>query len=188
VFLLPAAAVVFDDGVHWLAQELPILNHWGRWLAYAVVLVALYRFCVITPLRERQLYDGLQPLGLQGATRLHLPADEAAGLRELVNMARNSCSVLITAPGMPTFNAWSGVSSPLGLGAGNWIMGLDDAGQQRIIAQIASEPRTCAIYNAEQIAMWNHDADVSARPLIRYIRENFRPVAEGRGNVLMMRP
>ena len=41
--------------------------------------------------------------------------------------------------------------------------------------------------NAEQIAMWTHDADVSVRPVIKYIRENFRPVAKGRGNVLMVR-
>jgi len=43
------------------------------------------------------------------------------------------------------------------------------------------------IYNPEMIAMWMHDSDVSGRPAIRCVQENFRPVAEGRGNVPMVR-
>ena len=43
----------------------------------------------------------------------------------------------------------------------------------------------------EQIVLPGHttlrDVIVSARPVIQYIRENFRPVANVRGNVLMVR-
>jgi hypothetical protein len=45
----------------------------------------------------------------------------------------------------------------------------------------------CVIYSNDMIAMWTHGADVGERPVIRFIRENFRPVTEGRGNVLMVR-
>jgi hypothetical protein len=45
----------------------------------------------------------------------------------------------------------------------------------------------CVVINEDMIAMWTHGADVSGRPLIRYFRENLRPVAEGRGNVLLVR-
>jgi hypothetical protein len=186
VFLLVAAAVVFGDAAHWFAPRTPLIT-WGRWLAYAVMVVAVFRFCVITPWRARQHYDWLQPLGLPGAARLHLEHADAAGLREIVTVARRSCSMLLTAPGMPTLNFWSGLPAPRGIGGGNWVTALDDVGQQRVIAEIAREPRMCVMYNAEQTAMWTHNADVSARPVIKYIRENFRPVAEGRGNVLMVR-
>jgi hypothetical protein len=187
VFLIAVAAVALGDGVHWLLEQRPKLKHWGRWLSYAAMALAMFRFCVIAPLQARQLYDALQPLGLPGAARLRLPSAAAAGLREIVSRARSSCSMLITAPGMPTLNFWTGLPSPKGLVAGNWVMGLTDADQQRIVAQVAAEPRVCVMYNAEQLAMWTHDADVSARPLIRYIRENFRTVAQGRGNDLMTR-
>jgi hypothetical protein len=186
VFLLAAAAVVFGDGARWFAARGPLIA-WGRWPAYAVVAVAVFRFCALAPLRAREHYDWQQPLGLPGAARLHLEPADAAALREVVSAARRSCSLLLTAPGMPTFNAWSGLPAPQGIGGGNWITTLDDAGQQRVVAEMSREPRACVMYNAEQIAMWTHDADVSARPVIHYVRENFRAEAEGRGNVLMVR-
>jgi hypothetical protein len=82
VFLIGAAAVALGDGAYWFAQRLPAVRHWGNWPAYAAFAVVLFRFCVTTPLRAREAYDALQPLGLPGAARLHLePADAARAHR-----------------------------------------------------------------------------------------------------------
>jgi hypothetical protein len=70
---------------------------------------------------------------------------------------------------------------------GNWVAGVDDAIQRNVVREIAGDPKLCVIYNREMVAMWNHDADVSARPVIGFIHANFQTVAEGRGNVLMVR-
>jgi hypothetical protein len=126
-------------------------------------------------------------LNLPGAHRLHLNDGEGAGLRRVVDRARASCGMLLTAPGMPTFNFWTGLPGPAGAGAGNWVTGLSDENQEKVVREAAQEPKLCVIYNKEMVDMWTHGKDVSSKPLIRFIRENFRPDVEGRGNVLMVR-
>jgi hypothetical protein len=61
----------------------------------------------------------------------------------------------------------------------------DDEGtpMERARGFLAGRP----LYNPEMIAMWTHGADVSGCPTIRYMQENLRPAAEGRGNFLMVR-
>ena len=176
VFLIAVAAVAFADGAWWVAARLGGFRIWAQRAAYAATALILFRFCVVVPLQARQYYEDLPSLGLPGAQRLHLYEDEVAGLRGIAEMARDSCGMLLTVPGMPTFNLWTGLPAPKGLGGGNWVTGLNDAAQEKVVREIAGVPK-----------LWTHRADVSGRPLIRFVQENFRPVAEGRGNVLMVR-
>jgi hypothetical protein len=188
VFLIAAAAVLFGDGVYWMTTQIPARAEApARWAATAAMAVAVFFFCVISPLRAREHYWWQRPVDMPGAARLRLEQPDAEGLKRVVAAAQSSCSMLLTVPGMPTFNAWTGLPAPEGAGAGNWVGPTDDAAQQRLVERLSREPRVCVLYNAEQLAMWNHDADLSARPAVRYIRENFRPAVEGRGNVLMVR-
>ena len=188
VFLIAAAAVLLADGAYWMMPRIPARAEApARWSAAAAMAAAGFFFCVISPLRAREHYWWQRPVEMPGARRLRLEQPDAEGLKRVVGAARSSCSMLLTVPGMPTFNAWTGLPAPEGAGAGNWVGPTGDAAQQRLVEQLSREPRVCVLYNAEQLAMWNHDADLSARPAVRYIRENFQPAAEGRGNVLMVR-
>ncbi len=170
-----------------MAKRLHGFGNWPRRVGWVAVSALLFRFCLVTQVRAWQIYNALTPLQLPGARRLHLDHAEVVGLRDIVTKARSSCTVLMRAPGMPTFNSWTGLPPIPGLGGGNWVTGLDDAAQEKIVREMPELKQICVIYNSEMIAMWTHDSDVSGRPAIRYVRENFRPVAEGRGNVLMVR-
>jgi hypothetical protein len=185
-FLIGVTAVGAGDGCRWLATRLGRGERWVRWLAYAAMALLLVRFSFIMPLNARTYYFENPALGVPGARRLHLE-DDAAGLRNLVGVAQRNCTALLTAPGMPSFNIWTGLPRPAELGGGNWVTRLDDATQENVVREIADNPKLCVIYSKDMIAMWTHHADVSGRPIIRFIQQNFRPVGESRGNVLMLR-
>jgi hypothetical protein len=185
VVLIAITAIAIGDAVWWLAAGLGRGGRPVRWLAYAATAWMLVWFCMILPVQARDSYDATPALAVPGARRVHLP--DAAGLRRLVQIARANCTTLLTAPGMPSFNIWTGLRRPPALGGGNWVAGIDDATQEKVVREIGSEPKLCVIYNMEMVAMWNHDTDVGAKPVIRFIHGNFRTVVEARGNALMVR-
>jgi hypothetical protein len=185
-FLIGVTAIAAADGGRWVAARLGRSERWLRWLAYAAMAVLLIRFTIIMPLNARAYYLDNPALDVPGARRLHLE-DDAVGLRNLVEVAQKGCGVLLTAPGMPSFNIWTGLPRPAALSGGNWVTNIDDTTQEKVVREIAGNPKLCVIYSEDMIAMWTHHADVSGRPIIRFIHENFRPVAESRGNVLMVR-
>src|SRR5262249_44733965 len=125
-------------------------------------------------------------LALPGAERLRLDQEYADQLRAVSVAARESCSRLITVPGMPSFSMWTGVPSPPEIN-GNWVTGMDDVSQQKMVQAMDREPRPCFIYNSQMVEFWTHSADVSQRPLIRYMNDHFHPAVERKVYRLMVR-
>jgi hypothetical protein len=64
---------------------------------------------------------------------------------------------------------------------------LDDATQEAIVRQISRDPRACVVYQQDVVDVWTRGTDVSRKPLVRYIRENFQTVFEGNGYCLKSR-
>jgi hypothetical protein len=187
VVVIAVTAVIFADGLSWLTAQIGRFEAWPRRLAWAALSISLVKFCVLDPLQARRDYVNLVPLDLPGARRLHIDGGDATGLRRLVQTARASCSMLLTVPGMPSFNFWTGVPAPGGIGGGNWVTGTPDELHEQVIRQLATEPRPCVIHSKEMMDMWTHGADIESRPAIRFFRQNFHPVAEGRASVLLLR-
>src|SRR5262249_32951688 len=155
------AAIGFGDGAWWLKGRLGRFEVPARRLAYAGIGLALLRFCLFSPVMAWRYYEERPSLGVPGATRLHLDDDEGGGLRRVVETARRSCTVLMTAPGMPTFNLWTGLPGPTALAGGNWVTGLNDGAQETVARELAGQPNLCVVYSKDMIAMWTHRADVS---------------------------
>ena len=42
---------------------------------------------------------------------------------------------------------WTGLPSFPGISGGNWVTGLDDAAQEKIVREIAGQKEVCVIYN-----------------------------------------
>src|SRR5262249_40992452 len=139
VFLMAVVAIGFGDGISWLAQRVHGFGTWTRRLKWVAVSAVLFRFCLVAPVRAHEAYNALTPLGLPGAKRLRVEQAEVVGLRDIVTKARSHCTVLVTAPGMPTFNLWTALPPLPGLGGGNWVTGLDDAAQEKIVREIAGQ-------------------------------------------------
>jgi hypothetical protein len=182
--LLPvAAAICLHDTLPWLAARLPVLRTRAAAAACVLVLIVLYAH----DLRSAQShYASLEPLGLPGARTLRLEPPLAASLRRLA-AAAHTCGVLVTEPGMYSLNLLSGVPPLHSLTAEAWMLFLDDAAQEKVVADLRAQPRACVIVNPEIVEFWAPHRDVSAQPLVRYLREGFRPEFETSGYQFMLR-
>jgi hypothetical protein len=64
---------------------------------------------------------------------------------------------------------------------------LDNASQDGLVQQLARDPKACVVYQRDVPDFWTDGTDVSHKPLVRFIRENFQTVIEGYGYHLMIR-
>jgi len=182
-----AGILILADGLDYTTSLWPAIPAWLPKTAGVVAMVAALGVPLFWVVRERSAFAKLEPLNLPGATRLRLPPEDARGLHEISMLAQSSCEQLITVPGRPSFNLWTGLPSVPPLGAGNWVTGIPDTTQSNVVRELASMPRLCFIYNEEIVYFWSHTHDVGDRPVIRYLRQNFRTVLQHGANLLMVR-
>jgi hypothetical protein len=96
-------------------------------------------------------------------------------LHELVALAgRQSCTTLVTAPGMPSFNFWTGLSSPPQLGGGGcWVTGMKQADQELLVRQLSKESHVCVIFNLDRVEYCARGR-VPSTPMVRFMLDQFR--------------
>ena len=192
VLMIVVAGVCFWDGLSWLRRNRleALANRTpNRWLTVARVSAAL----LIAGLNlafawdARRTYESFSPLGFPGSRLVRVEPDKAAALRAIVSRINSSCSTLLTEPGLFSFHLWTGKPSPGGVDHQLWMSLLDDATQNAIVEKLSRDPRACVVYQQELAKYWAPGADIQAKPMVRYIRENFHTVIEGAGYSLMMR-
>jgi hypothetical protein len=126
-------------------------------------------------------------LGIAGATRLHLPAGRVATYTQITALLRAHCRSVITLPGMFSFNLWSGLPAPSGMAAEQFWAVLS-RGQERIaLASAQAAPTLCAVRNNELAANWDGGKPPPLVPLVRFIEQDFTPIAEYEGYVVSVR-
>jgi cell division protein FtsL len=135
----------------------------------------------------RRNYESFSALNFPGASHVRVEPDKAAALRAIVSRINSSCGTLVTEPGLFSFHLWTGKRSLPGVDHQVWMSLLDDAAQNAIAEGLALDPRACVVYQRDVVDLWTNRTDVSSKPLVRFIRENFHKVIEGSGYSLMMR-
>jgi hypothetical protein len=107
---------------------------------------------------------------LRGAATLHFPAEEEGRYEFLAGNIAANCDLLVTLPGMGSFNYWSGVPTPNGSNMTAWMRVFDRERQQRILDLLRANPRACSVYSAPRTSMWGATAEeLAVSPLARYI-------------------
>jgi hypothetical protein len=135
----------------------------------------------------RRTYESFSALNFPGAGQVRVEPEKAATLRAIVSRINSSCGTLVTEPGLFSFHLWTGKPSPRGLEDQVWMSLLDDARQAAIVREISLDPRACVVYQQDVVEAWTRGTDISRRPLVRFIRENFQTVYEGNGYCLKIR-
>jgi hypothetical protein len=135
----------------------------------------------------RHTYQSFSALNFPGAGNVRVEPEKAATLRAIVGRINSSCGTLVTEPGLFSFHLWTGKPPLPGLEDQVWMSLLDDATQEAIVRQISRDPRACVVYQQDVVDVWTRGTDVSRKPLVRYIRENFQTVFEGNGYCLKSR-
>jgi hypothetical protein len=192
VFMIVIAGICFWDGLSWIMRrrfEGPS-NRIPKWVSTtaqvsAALLIAGLNLAFAWD--ARRTYDSLRSLNLPGSTRVRVEPEKAAALRAIVSRVNSSCGTLVTEPGLFSFHLWTGKPSPPGVDHQVWVPSLDDAAQNTIVRELARDPRSCVVYRQDVADLWTKGTDVSAKPVIRFIRENFEVVFAGSGYSLLMR-
>lgn len=157
-----------------------------NWLSLAAQVLCGVLFLVWGyGLKFRELsadYRAQQPLDLPGAHWLvRAPAAQYQEIHEVVRYLRENSDTFIMAPGMNSFYFWTQKEPPTSLNAGTWMTLLNDQQQQRIIdtvEQLRQKERVLVLRHAGQIKGWTRHLDVSQKPLMLYITNNFRTVKQ----------
>jgi hypothetical protein len=127
---------------------------------------------------ELVAYRHQTALSFPGATQLRLPPDDAETYEKVVALLhRYHCTTFVGYPNVDSLYLWSGIEAPPPAAPGAWIKALDSKRQQRIVNEVRASPRPCAIRSQYRAEGWLHGAPPPDTPLVRYILDDFEPVA-----------
>jgi hypothetical protein len=108
--------------------------------------------------------------------RLPAPTVETyAGLVDLLH--RHHCSSFVGYPNLNSLYLWSGLEAPAPQIPNAWMYASDRSQQQRVVNELRTSPRPCAIRNEELAAPYLHGLPPPDAPLVNYVLNDFRPVA-----------
>jgi hypothetical protein len=191
VLMIVVAGICFWDAVLWGRSNgfgTRVSRNWS-WFPRSVQVTAALLIVGLNlsiAWSARRKYESFVALDFPGAMHVRVEPERAAALRAIVGRINSSCGTLITEPGLFSFNLWTGKPSPPGLDHQIWML-LDDEAQSAMVREIARDPRACVVYQQEAVDFWTRGTNVSSKPGVRFIRENFQTVLEGSGYSLMMR-
>ena len=133
-------------------------------------------------------YRDKVPLPFAGAGQVRLTPEEVDEYEGVVDfIERNRCTTFIGYPNVDSLYLWTGIEPPKPYAPGAWITALDEAGQNRILAQVRSSPRPCAFRNETVAGAWLGARPSPDTPLVHYIFDDFEEVG-GSGNFSLLLP
>jgi hypothetical protein len=183
VFIIVIAVICLRDGLQhlsgrWALLQRPFLLR----TAAAMGVLFLAGLNVGSAWLYVRRYQSFEPLNIAGMQRIHVKHDQGAALRRLVQrVATQRCTTLFTVPTVLSLNLWTR-TQPLTLAGGNWINATDDTFQEEVVRDAERQPQACVIFSQKIIETWmlKDVHDVSSKPVVRFIRENYRPEFEVR--------
>ena len=154
----------------------------------AALAVALTFQLVVRPIEFwGDAYAANPHLPIAGATRLHLPAAQVSTFSQITTLLRSRCHTVITLPGLLSFNLWSGLPAPSGLTAEPFWHLLSHSQEQSALAAARAAPGLCSVRNDQQAANWGNGTPPPQVPLVRFIEQDFTPIAQYEGYVVSVR-
>ncbi len=97
--------------------------------------------------QSRAAYASSVPLGLPGASLVHVPADQAALLRQVTQSLRDNCDTFISLPGLDSFYIFGQLQPPSPLPS-RWMWLIDDVPHQQALVEASKRiTRLCVAEN-----------------------------------------
>jgi hypothetical protein len=169
--LVPVGAICISDGLAQLGLARVRLQL-ATWLLFATLAVG---WLPQTWQQSRAAYASDVPLDLAGASRVRVPADQAALLRQVTQSIRDNCDTFISLPGLDSFYIFTQLEPP-GSPPTRWIWLIGDASAQQAVVDASKQiNRLCVVENDYLIASWSQGRQVPNGPLVTYIQAGFAP-------------
>jgi hypothetical protein len=186
VIFVPVGALCLGDALTELrawseARGFAALGGFGP-IAAAAGLAAAAIFVLnviaIPGVNKAVSYGETPKLRVDGAQLLHLGPPQGEQYEQLVELLdEHRCTTFIGYPNVNSLYLWSGITPPAPVGPNAWMYGLDSAQQQRVVDEMRSSPRPCAIRNDELAGPYLKGLPPPQTPLVKYVLNQFRPVA-----------
>jgi len=196
LLLVFVGGICIGDGVEELsAAGAAWRPRFRLWPALALVPVCAFGLWLcLKPLRTqyrtvKATYDAGVPLDLPGAREMRISEPMAVQLQELTSGIRAHCDTFMTLPGMNSLNIFAGQEPPAEL-AGPWPFFVNADEQRQIVEKVRGIRRFCFVYKPDLLEFWTSfsgGVKPERRPLIRYFEEEFRPLRDYSGYVLMVK-
>jgi hypothetical protein len=178
--LVVVGAVCVSDGlaelgVSALSLRLPA----ARFAAAGALGVAIWvgLLGLVFPLRDYQsAYRHGTPIRAWGATRIRVQPDTAHQFEWLVATLQKRCDTFITMPGLGSLYLMTQKTPPTWMNISDWMYSWDAKTQQRVVDQVKSAPRLCAVRYPGLEAFWSRGGPIPDRPLRAFIMNDFRSV------------
>ena len=109
------------------------------------------------------------------------PIDDRVHRARLIELAESRgyhCTAFVGLPSTNSLYLWAFIDPPEPTLPSAWMTQLDDKLQQRVVDQVKSSPRPCAIRNDPLLNFWMDGKPVPQTPLVRYIESAFVPKRE----------
>lgn len=174
---VPLLAVAVPGAVAQLTESLRPT----RWLRPAGMLatVALLGISAAIGLSSAQLgrmYWTSRPLNVPGMELVRIPDAATSAYRILAFNATAHADMLFTAPGMCSFNVWTGLPTPTLANTTHWFALLDEKRQRAIIQALEAHPRAAVIVHTQHIDYLREKGFAPKGILHDYLRQHFAPV------------
>lgn len=186
IMIVVVAAICLSDSLAFLCSRFPRLRArvLSKFTMPAVAaLVALNVFSTGSAIRN---YQKAEPLGLPGTDGMRMDHERVAIVRNLTaRIDSSSCTMLASAPGLFSFNFLTGKPAPRAINIGIWVSAASDTEQENAIAELLHQRHPCVLFNQSLVDFWTLGADVSSRPLIKFMKEHFEVVFETSGYQFM---
>ena len=136
---------------------------------FAALLVSQTRFATAT-------YAANVPLDLPGARRIHVSPEDRGTAHWLTDQLAD-CRSFFTMPGLFSLYFWTGKTTPTALNNNNLLAFFSAAQQDRVIAELSTHEDLCVVVAPDLIKFFDRGQVATDPPLLRYLHENYAPVA-----------
>jgi hypothetical protein len=135
---------------------------------------------IVLPTASNAVTYGERPaLPFKGAGYVRLEPEQVEEYVGVVDfLERHRCTQFIGYPNVDSIYLWTGIEPPKPYAPGAWLTAIDEAEQNRILAQMRATPRPCVIRNETVAGAWLKARPPPDTPLVHYIFEDFETVAE----------
>ena len=142
----------------------------------ALFLLAVFinGWCKLPQVRRE--YAQLFPLGLPGSRLVRMDAETVGMYRALSEYLDSHCDGFVTYPGINSLYLWTGQLPPTHINSTGWGQ-LSHTQQSTILGSLKKSSRPLLVVVEAAVRSWGNPGPEAIKPLIRFVREDCRPIA-----------
>ena len=195
VLLVVACIVCLADAAQLLGARASLKWRLGSFSRQRVALIQAFAallllgifiniWCKLPDVRRQ--YDRLIPLGLPGSSLVRMDAETVSMYRELSAYLASHCDAFVTYPGINSLYLWTGQQPPTHINSTGWGQ-LSHAQQNSILDRLKHSSRPLLVVVEAAVRSWGNPGPEAIQPLIRFVREDCRPIAR-LGRFVILQP